>query len=217
MGEVDGSADGSARGWLRRGVTDVSGLGSDSAALVVRDGTLISVNSFSVAAVAARLEAQGIACEPLRVSHAFHSELMRPALATLGRALSDVAWRAPVFIDTTGDGDLGALAGCAWEIGEAKDCPCQPMSLNALLVCKDAEALAAFIHKSDPSAADGLAKDALGRAQAATAEAIKAGKLEQGIGDGRVLLVLEQRLAVLAHVRLEGHLERAGDADQRHR
>ncbi|MEI2623003.1 MAG: FAD-dependent oxidoreductase [Giesbergeria sp.] len=48
------------------------------------------------------------------------------------------AWRAPVFIDTTGDGDLGALAGCDFEFGESKDCPCQPMSLNALLVCKDA-------------------------------------------------------------------------------
>jgi hypothetical protein len=70
------------------------------------------------------------------------------------------AWRAPVFIDTTGDGDLGALAGCEWEIGEAKDCPCQPMSLNALLVCKDAAALAPFIHGSDPTKADGLAKDA---------------------------------------------------------
>ena len=70
------------------------------------------------------------------------------------------AWRAPVFIDTTGDGDLGALAGCAWEIGEAKDCPCQPMSLNALLVCKDASALAPFIHQSDPSPADGKSKDA---------------------------------------------------------
>ena len=71
------------------------------------------------------------------------------------------AWRAPVFIDTTGDGDLGALAGCAFEYGESDSCPCQPMSLNALLVCQDAEALAAFIHKSDPSKADGLAKDAL--------------------------------------------------------
>jgi hypothetical protein len=70
------------------------------------------------------------------------------------------AWRAPVFIDTTGDGDLGALAGCDFEFGEAESCPCQPMSLNALLVCKDAEALAAYIHKSDPSKADGLAKDA---------------------------------------------------------
>ena len=71
------------------------------------------------------------------------------------------AWRAPVFIDTTGDGDLGALAGCAFEYGESDSCPCQPMSLNALLVCQDAEALAVFIHKSDPSKADGLAKDAL--------------------------------------------------------
>jgi len=71
------------------------------------------------------------------------------------------AWRAPVFIDTTGDGDLGALAGCAFEYGESDSCPCQPMSLNALLVCQDAEALSAFIHKSDPSKADGLAKDAL--------------------------------------------------------
>jgi hypothetical protein len=70
------------------------------------------------------------------------------------------AWRAPVFIDTTGDGDLGALAGCEWDIGEAKDCPCQPMSLNALLVCKDAAALAPFLHGSDPTKADGLAKDA---------------------------------------------------------
>ena len=70
------------------------------------------------------------------------------------------AWKAPVFIDTTGDGDLGALAGCAFEYGEADSCPCQPMSLNALLVCKDAKALEAFIHKSDPSKADGISKDA---------------------------------------------------------
>jgi hypothetical protein len=55
------------------------------------------------------------------------------------------AWRAPVFIDTTGDGDVGALAGCGFEIGEAADCPCQPMSLNALLVVKDVEALREFV------------------------------------------------------------------------
>jgi len=70
------------------------------------------------------------------------------------------AWRAPVFIDTTGDGDLGSLAGCSFEYGEAEACPCQPMSLNALLVCHDAAALAKYIHGSDPSKADGLAKDA---------------------------------------------------------
>ncbi|MCA1964882.1 MAG: FAD-dependent oxidoreductase, partial [Prosthecobacter sp.] len=71
------------------------------------------------------------------------------------------AWQAPVFIDTTGDGDLGALAGCSFEYGEAEACPCQPMSLNALLVCRDAEALKPFIHGSDPSKADSIAKDEL--------------------------------------------------------
>lgn len=60
------------------------------------------------------------------------------------------AWRAPVFIDTTGDGDLGAQAGCAFEFGEAADCPCQPMSLNALLVVNDVEALREFVRFGDP-------------------------------------------------------------------
>jgi hypothetical protein len=55
------------------------------------------------------------------------------------------AWRAPVFIDATGDGDLGALAGCEWETGQSKDCPCQPMTLNALAVVKDATALGDFM------------------------------------------------------------------------
>jgi FAD dependent oxidoreductase len=64
------------------------------------------------------------------------------------------AWRAPVFIDTTGDGDLGAQAGCEWEFGESKDCPCQPMSLNALLVVKDAEALSDFIRMGRPGPED---------------------------------------------------------------
>jgi hypothetical protein len=64
------------------------------------------------------------------------------------------AWQAPVFIDTTGDGDLGAQAGCAWEIGQEKDCPCQPMSLNALLVVKDAEALSDFIRMGRPGPED---------------------------------------------------------------
>ena len=58
------------------------------------------------------------------------------------------AWRASVFIDTTGDGDLGAQAGCEWEIGQSADCPCQPMSMCALLVLKDAKELAHVIHGS---------------------------------------------------------------------
>jgi hypothetical protein len=71
------------------------------------------------------------------------------------------AWRAPVFIDTTGDGDVGALAGCEWEIGQDKDCPCQPMSLNALLVVKDVEALRDFVRMDipDPKENEGEKKD----------------------------------------------------------
>jgi hypothetical protein len=64
------------------------------------------------------------------------------------------AWRAKVFIDCTGDGDLGALAGCHWEIGRGgPDCPCQPMTLNALIVVKDAAALKDYIsfYGGDPS------------------------------------------------------------------
>ena len=70
------------------------------------------------------------------------------------------AWRAPVFIDASGDGDLGAMAGCGWQLGEEKACPCQPMSLNALLVCKDAAALKDYIHVSDPDATVSKSKEA---------------------------------------------------------
>jgi FAD dependent oxidoreductase len=56
------------------------------------------------------------------------------------------AWKAPVFIDTTGDGDLGAMAGCEFEIGKQQSCPCQPMTMYALLVVKDVTQIADCIH-----------------------------------------------------------------------
>jgi len=55
------------------------------------------------------------------------------------------AWRAKVFIDATGDGDLGALAGCGWEIGLEKDCPCQPLTMNALAAVRDVTQLQNYI------------------------------------------------------------------------
>jgi hypothetical protein len=56
------------------------------------------------------------------------------------------AWKAKVFIDATGDGDLGAQAGNKWEIGKGGDtCPCQPLTLNTLAVVKDPAALKQFI------------------------------------------------------------------------
>jgi FAD dependent oxidoreductase len=56
------------------------------------------------------------------------------------------AWKAPVFLDTTGDGDLGARAGCEFEIGREKACPCQPMTMYALLVVKDVKQIANCMH-----------------------------------------------------------------------
>ncbi len=55
------------------------------------------------------------------------------------------AWRAKVFIDATGDGDLGALAGCGWDIGLEKDCPCQPLTMNALAAVRDVTRLQNYI------------------------------------------------------------------------
>jgi len=85
-----------------------------------------------------------------RVAAAFREGRQLTTIITESKAGRE-AWRAPVFIDTTGDGDLGAQAGCAFEIGEAADCPCQPMSLNALLVVKDVEALRGFVRFGKPN------------------------------------------------------------------
>ena len=42
-------------------------------------------------------------------------------------------WPAAVFVDATGDGDLGALAGCGFDIGRSDSGATQPMSLQALI------------------------------------------------------------------------------------
>jgi hypothetical protein len=78
-----------------------------------------------------------------RVAAAFREEGRLRTIVTESKA-GRQAWRASVFIDATGDGDLGAQAGCAWEVGQAKDCPCQPMTMNAVAVVRDAKAIAQF-------------------------------------------------------------------------
>lgn len=55
------------------------------------------------------------------------------------------SWKAKVFIDATGDGDLGALSDCGWDIGEGKDCYCQPMTMNALAIVKNVTQLQKFL------------------------------------------------------------------------
>lgn len=55
------------------------------------------------------------------------------------------AWSAPVFVDATGDGDLGAQAGCGWDFGNPEGGTWQPLTLNALAVVRDVGALAEYI------------------------------------------------------------------------
>lgn len=55
------------------------------------------------------------------------------------------AWQARVFIDATGDGDLGALAGCRFEYGEEGTGRMQPMSLIALVTGIRAEEVSNFV------------------------------------------------------------------------
>ena len=54
------------------------------------------------------------------------------------------AWRAKTFIDCTGDGDLGALAGCGFDMGWSPEGWGQPATLNALVVVDDGDRLAEF-------------------------------------------------------------------------
>jgi len=57
------------------------------------------------------------------------------------------AWSAKNFIDCTGDGDLGAQAGCAFDVGIDESCTCQPMSMMALLTGIDATAVDPYINR----------------------------------------------------------------------
>lgn len=90
-----------------------------------------------------------------RVAAAFKEGRKLTTIVTDSKA-GRQAWSAPVFVDCTGDGDLGALAGCTFDLGDpafgdgSPACPCQPMSLNALLIVRDPEKLREFIRFGDP-------------------------------------------------------------------
>jgi hypothetical protein len=43
------------------------------------------------------------------------------------------AWKADIFIDTTGNGDLAARAGCRFDVGHPESGLVQPLSLNMLI------------------------------------------------------------------------------------
>ena len=51
---------------------------------------------------------------------------------------------AAIYIDCTGDGDLGAFAGCGYDLGREPDGQTQPMSMLALLTGLDFSAVSGF-------------------------------------------------------------------------
>lgn len=56
------------------------------------------------------------------------------------------AWRARVFVDATGDGDLAAFAGCGFDLGREPDGATQPLTLMAIVGGIRADELRAAIH-----------------------------------------------------------------------
>lgn len=84
-----------------------------------------------------------------RVAAAYREGRQLTTVVTESRSGRE-AWQAPVFIDATGDGVLGSLAGCEWALGdmgkdESARCLCQPLTMNALAVVKDAARMGGFI------------------------------------------------------------------------
>lgn len=55
-------------------------------------------------------------------------------------------WTADQFLDCTGDGDLGAQAGCSWEYGSPGDNRGQPMTLMCLVGGPSAEQMRPYLH-----------------------------------------------------------------------
>lgn len=89
-----------------------------------------------------------------RVVAAYKEKSRLTTIATESKSGRE-AWRAKAFIDTTGDGDLGALAGNGWDIGHGGEvCPCQPLTLNALAVVDDVTKFKKFMSMYDPLITD---------------------------------------------------------------
>lgn len=71
------------------------------------------------------------------------------------------AWKANTFIDATGDGDLGALAGCGWDYGYKDTGITQPMTFMSLITVKNASRLGKFISFYDQGTKTGAHRVAM--------------------------------------------------------
>lgn len=71
------------------------------------------------------------------------------------------AFRAKMFIDCTGDGDLAAQAGCGFDMGQPQTGNTQPMSLIALVIGISASEVNRFFNNEENKASWAAPKDKL--------------------------------------------------------
>ena len=87
------------------------------------------------------------------VAFTYHSPVVAAYRDAAGRNVETIvtesksgrrAWRAPLFMDCTGDGDLAALAGCGFDLGGGNGNGDQPSTLVAIVCLENDEAVARF-------------------------------------------------------------------------
>ena len=108
-------------------------------------------------------------CAEAGVKFSYHTSVVAAYRDASGRNLETVvteskagrrAWRAPLFMDCTGDGDLAAFAGCGFDIGGGAGNGDQPASLVAIVHAEDDAAVAPFCVNSPGPGPSAFAKDA---------------------------------------------------------
>ena len=80
-----------------------------------------------------------------RVASAVRGKANRLSLAITDSKSGRQAWSADTFVDATGDGDLAAQAGCAFDYGRPGTGEAQPMSMIVLVAGIDPENVAEFV------------------------------------------------------------------------
>ena len=113
-------------------------------------------------------------CTEAGVKFVYHTSVVAAYRDASGKNIETVvteskggrrAWRAPVFMDCTGDGDLAALAGCGFDLGGGNGNGDQPSTLAAIVCLENDEAVAKFSvnHPGPDHAFAGNAKGVLYR------------------------------------------------------
>lgn len=101
-------------------------------------------------------------------------------------------WTAKSFIDATGDGDLGAQAGCKFDFGRPADGVTQPMSLMALFHGVKTDDIAPFVNHL-------AAMRGLGRGKANFLEELRSAGVDPSYGGPSIFEIHDGLYAMMAN------------------